>query len=164
MALLVPLAACGGTPAGNGTETAAVETPTPSPTPTPAGRIADEAGLLSATQRVELSARLGSLELRTGRKVVIATVKSLHGRDIDEAVEILGTRLGVHDGVILLVAVKEREVRLAVGRGSDRLLTTAEAKQIVNGAMYPDLHANRFGAGILKGANRIIAELSETMT
>lgn len=96
--------------------------------------------------------------------MVVATVKTLGGRDIDTVVEDLGTRMGVHDGVILLVAPKERQVRLAVGRGSDRLLTNAEARRIVNDVMYPELHANHFDRGILKGADQIVAELSETMT
>jgi uncharacterized protein len=159
-----PLAACGGgaSGAGNGAETARAETPTPSPTPTPAGRIADEAGLLSDAQKAELSARLGSLELRTGRQVIVATVTSLHGRDIDAAVAELAARLGVRDGVVLMVSLKDREVRLAVGHGSDKLLTADDAKRIVNQAMYPDLHANHFDRGILKGADQIIAELSET--
>jgi uncharacterized protein len=134
----------------------------PSPTPTPAGRIADMAGLLSDAQKAELSARLGSLELRSGKPVVIATIVSLGGRDLDDVVNELGNRLGVHDGVLLLVAVKDREVRLAVGRSARRLLTDGEARRIVSETMYPDLHANRFAAGILKGADRIIAELSET--
>lgn len=158
--MLAPLAACGGGErAGNGAAAAA----TPAPTPTPPGRILDEAGLLSDAQRAELSARLGSLELRTGRKVVIATVKSLGGHSIDDAVELIGTRLGVHDGVVLLVAPREREVRLAVGRESSGLLTHGETERIVNKTMYPDLHANRFGDGIMKGADAIVAELSETV-
>lgn len=162
--MLAPLAACGGGPAGNGAERVVAATPTPSPTPTPAGRIADEAGLLSPEQKAALSAQLGSLELRTQRQVVVATVKTLNGRDIDDVVEDLGTRLSVHDGVVLLVALKERQVRLAVGRGSAKLLTTGEAKRIVNETMYPDLHANHFDLGIMKGADAIVAQLSETMT
>ena len=139
-------------------------TPTPAPTPTPAGRIADEAGLFSTEQKARLSAQLGSLELRTGRQVIVATVKTLNGRDIDTVVEDIGNRLGVHDGVVLLVAPRERQVRLAVGRSALKLLTTGEAKRIVNETMYPDLHANRFADGIIKGADEIVAQLSETMT
>lgn len=146
----------------NGSVTAKVDILAPSPTPTPAGRIADLAGLLSDRQKAELSAKLGSLELRSGRAVVIATIPSLNGRDMDAAVEDLGNRLGVHDGVLLLVAVKDRQVRLAIGNSARKMLTNAEAKRIVSETMYPDLHANRFAIGILKGADRIIAELSET--
>lgn len=124
--------------------------------------IFDEAGLLSDVQKDELSKLLGSLELRTKRQVVIATVKSLNGQSIDERVETLGSRLGVHDGVVLMVAPKEREVRLAVGQSASKLLTQGETQRIVNQTMYPDLHANRFGDGIVKGVDRIVAELSET--
>jgi uncharacterized protein len=136
---------------------------TPSPTPTPAGRIADVADLLSDTQKARLSSQLGSLELRTGRQVAVATVTSLDGRKIDDVVEELGTRLGIKDGVLLFIAVKERQARLAVGRGATGLLTDQEAQRIVSVTMFPDLHANRFGDGIMKGADRIVAELSETI-
>lgn len=140
-------------------------TPSPSPTPTPAGRIADEAGLLSDAQKAELSQKLGSLELRTGRQVVVATVTSLHGRDIDTLAGELGARLGMRDGAILIVSLRDRQANLAIGKGaSARLLTKAEAARIVNKVMYPDLHANRFGDGIMKGADAIVAELSETQT
>ncbi|MCW3847031.1 TPM domain-containing protein [Sphingomonas sp. LB-2] len=142
--------------------TSLAPSPAPSPAVTPAGRIADMAGLLSDAQKAELSAKLGALERRTGQQVVIATTPTLNGRDLDDAAEELGNRLGVHDGVLLLVAVKERELRLMVGRGSLKLLTKSEADAIIHKTMYPDLHANHFAAGILKGADRIIAELSET--
>ena len=162
--MLAPLAACGGGPAGNGAESVVAVTPTPSPTPTPVGRVADEAGLLSPEQKAALSAQLGSLELRTGRQVIVATVTSLHGRDIDAAVAELAGRMGVREGVILMVSLKDREVRLAVQHGSDKLLTQADANRIVNGVMYPDLHANHFDLGIMKGADAIVAQLSETVT
>ncbi len=120
------------------------------------------AGLLSAKQKAELSAKLGSLELRSGYPVVIATIGSLGGRDLDDVTDELGNRLGVQHGVLLLIAIKDREVRLAVGDAARKLLTNDEAQRIIRQTMYPDLHANRFAAGLLKGADRIIAELSET--
>jgi uncharacterized protein len=125
--------------------------------------VLDGAGLLSAGEKSEIAARLVSLEKRTKLQVVIATMPSLGGRAIDDVVEELGNRLGVRDGVLLLVVPKEREVRLAVGLGAMKLITNAEAHRIVSEAMVPDLHANRYGAGIVKGTDRIVAELSETI-
>lgn len=126
-------------------------------------RILDGAGLLSAPERAEIAARLVSLEKRTRRQVVIATMPTLGGRDIGDVIEDLGRRLGVDDGAVLLVVPREREVRLAVGRGAMKLITNAEANRIVSEAMVPDLHANRYGPGIVKGTDRIVAELSETV-
>lgn len=123
----------------------------------------DGANLLSAAEKAGIAERLVSLEKRTRLQVVIATTPTLNGRDIDDAVEELGNRLGVRDGVVLMVAPKEREVRLAVGRGAMKLITDAEAHRIVSEAMVPELHANRFGPGIVKGIDRIVAELSETI-
>jgi uncharacterized membrane protein YgcG len=63
---------------------------------------------------------------------------------------------------MLVVALKERQVRLAVGHGALKLLTNEEAKRIVTDDIQPDLHANRFDKGILKGADKILSQLSET--
>lgn len=137
--------------------------PAPAPSATPAGHIADMAGLFSPAEKAELLRKLGSLQARTGKLVVVATVKSLNGRDLDDAVNDLGNRLGAHDGVLLFISTGDREVRLAIGEPARALLTDAEAKRIVSQSMYPDLHANRFAAGMLKGVDRIIGELSETL-
>lgn len=144
------------------TEKVDILRPTPTPSATPVVHIADMAGLFTPAQRADLTKRLGALQARTGRPVVVATVKSLNGRDLDAAVNDLGNRLGAHDGVLLFISTGDREVRLAIGEPSRGLLTDVEAKRIVSETMYPDLHANRFAAGMLKGVDRIIAELSET--
>jgi len=151
------LAACGGGAPAVNNQAAADEAVMP------VARILDGAALLSADEKAAISARLVSLEERTKLRVVIATMPTLGGRKIDDVVEALGNRLGVHDGVVLLVVPKEREVRLAVGRGALRLITNAEAQRIVSEAMVPDLHKNLYGPGIVKGADRIVAELSETI-
>ncbi len=126
------------------------------------GFVVDMADLLSPDEEAALTRRLGAFEVRTRQRVVVATLPTLRGQAMDAVVEDLGNRLGLHDGVILVVALKERQVRLAVGRGARKLLTDAEAKRIVSDVMVPDLHANRFDKGILKGADSIMAELSET--
>ncbi|MES2442077.1 MAG: TPM domain-containing protein [Pseudomonadota bacterium] len=123
----------------------------------------DAGNLLSPAQEAALSQRLGAFEARTRHRVLIATVPSLEGRKLDDAVEEIGNRFGLHDGVVMLVAVRERKVRVAVGRGAMKLITNSEAQRIVSRHMVPDLHANRFDQGILKGADRIMAELSETV-
>jgi len=161
--LALALAGCGSGAVDTGTGAAAAETPRPTPSPAPADRIADGANILSAAQKAELLARMGSLEARTKRRVVVATVTTLNGRDIDAVAEDIGNRLGVHDGVVLVVSIKDREYRLAVGQGAIGLISQAEAARIAKESLQPDLHANRFDLGILKGVDRIIAELSETI-
>jgi uncharacterized protein len=162
------LAACGG--GGPANDTAAAPTPAATPMPAPSAspvatlpHVVDQAELLGAAKAAELEAKLAAFEQRTKHRLVVVTAPSLEGHPIDDVTEALGAQMDVRDGVILLVALKEREVRLAVGKGASKLLNDREAKRIVNQTMYPDLHANRYGPAIERGAAHILAELSETI-
>ena len=162
--LALALSSCSGGAADNAT-VAAVETPSPRATPSPAPpeRIADGANILSAAQKADLLARMGSLEARTKRRVVVATFTSLGGLDIEAVAEDIGNRLGVVDGVVLVVVIQDREYQLAVGPAAVGRISRRDAARIAKESLAPDLHANRFDAGIVKGVDRIIAELSETI-
>ena len=54
------------------------------------GRVVDQAGLLQPARIVDLSTKSDALEAATGRQFVVATVKSLEGRTIED----YGYRLG----------------------------------------------------------------------
>lgn len=149
------LAACGGGPAPGGNDTGA--------TVAKPGIVSDAADLIPAAEEASLAARLGAFEARTRQQLVVATVPALDGRDMDEVAEELGKRLGISDGVLMLIALRERQARIAVGAGAMRLLTNGEATHILDVAMAPDLRANRFDKGIIKGADAIMSELSETV-
>jgi uncharacterized protein len=155
------LAGCGGgAPAGPGNVTN--EAKAAPPAAPVRGLVLDRADLIPPAEEAELADRLGKGAARSGQALVVATLPSLRGRPMDAVVEDLGNRLGLHDGVMLVLALKEREVRIAVGRGALKLLSNDEARRIVTDDMRPDLHANRFDKGILKGADKILSELSET--
>lgn len=125
--------------------------------------VVDDAAVLDGADKVDIEKRLSSIEARTHRRAIVVTLPSLQGHKIEEVTEVVGNRLGMTDGVLLLLAPHEREVHIAIGRGAAKLVTNGEARKIINETMYPDLHANRFGPAVRKGAARIAAELSETM-
>lgn len=139
--------------------------PTPSASPRAATvpHVLDDAGLLSRPEAAAIEQRLARLETEPRRRLVVVTMKSLDGRSVDAVVEELGNRWNMGDGAILLIALRERAVRLAVARGSIGLISNADAQRIVDQAMLPDLRKNRFGPAIARGVDRIAAELSETM-
>jgi uncharacterized protein len=159
---LALLAACGGVvaqPVQNAPEAAAA--------PAPAERVMDAAHLLSPEQANGIAALSASLEQRTRHQFIVVTVTSLDGQDIAEYSTALGNRLGVgrkgiNDGVMLVVAPNERKVRIAVGAGLRKQLTDGEAKAIVDQTLIPSFKAGHFDEGIVKGSDRIVAELSET--
>jgi len=108
----------------------------------PSQRVNDYAGLLPADARGRLESTLAQRESATGAQMVIAIFPSLEG----ESLEDFGIRLAerwrvgqksLDNGVILLVFVKERRVRMEVGYGLEPVLTDAVASQIVRETIAP---------------------------
>ena len=129
------------------------------------GRVVDQAGIMTAQSRSELEAKLKNLEDKSGIQVVVATVKSLEGSDIETYANQLfrNWRLGEakkNNGVLLLVAPNEHKVRIEVGYGLEGTLTDALSSVIISSAMVPRFKANDFSAGIERGVDGIISVLS----
>ena len=125
------------------------------------GRVVDQAALLSPAQIVDLTSKSEALEQRTGRQFVVATVNSLEGRTIEDYGYRLGRAWAIgneqkDDGVILLVAPKERKVRIETGYGARVFLTDAVSSVIIRDNIVPRFKAGDYGGGITAGADRII--------
>jgi uncharacterized protein len=129
------------------------------------GRIVDEAGLLNASQRNEITSRLAALEAKTTDQVVVITLRSLSGHSIED----YGVQLGRHwqvgqkgknNGVILLVASNERKVRIEVGYGLEGTLPDAVASLIIQNSILPRFRANDYPGGIKRGVEDIVQVLT----
>ena len=84
------------------------------------GRVVDQAGVIPAQSRSAIETKLKELDEKSGIQLVVATVTSLQGNDIETFANLLFRfwKLGEakkNDGVLLLVAPKERKVRIEVG-------------------------------------------------
>src|SRR4051794_26046282 len=129
------------------------------------GRIVDQANIISADARSVLEPKLADLEAKSGIQLVVATINSLEGQEIEPyANELFRTwKLGEktkNNGVLLLVAPKERRVRIEVGYGLEGTLTDALAKVIVANAITPRFKTGDFGGGISRGVDDIITVLT----
>ena len=128
------------------------------------GQVVDQADLLDPGQEAALTARLQALEQQSGRQMVVATVASLEGLEIED----YGVRLGRQwaigdeqedDGVILLVAPNERKVRIETGYGAEGVLPDIMAGRIIRDTILPRFKAGDMAGGIVAGADAIIAHL-----
>jgi uncharacterized protein len=129
------------------------------------GRVVDQAGILDASTRAALTARLAALEARNSDQLVVATVASLQGQAIESYANGLfrAWRLGQKDrnnGVLLLVAPNERKVRIEVGYGLEGTLTDAVAKLIIEQSIVPRFRANDFAGGIVQATDDIVQVLT----
>ncbi|MCW5732848.1 MAG: TPM domain-containing protein [Enhydrobacter sp.] len=129
------------------------------------GRIVDQANIVPAETRMVLEPKLAELEAKSGIQLVVATVNSLDGQEIEPyANELFRTwKLGEktrNNGVLLLVAPNERRVRIEVGYGLEGSLTDALSKVIITNAITPRFKAGDFGGGITRGVDDIITVLT----
>jgi uncharacterized protein len=129
------------------------------------GRIVDQANIIPADTRSAIETKLVELERKSGIQLVVATVNSLDGQEIEPYANALfrAWQLGEktkNNGVLLLVAPKERRVRVEVGYGLEGTLTDALNKVIITNAIAPRFKTGDFGGGIARGVDDIITVLS----
>lgn len=141
--------------------------PAPAPQiafPAPAGRVVDQADLLTAEQEQALAARQAALERFTSDQIVIVTVDSLQGRDIEDYARELGSHWGVgqadlDNGVLVVVAPNERRVWIAVGRGLEHILSSEAAASIIERDLLPHFRRGDWYRGLDEGERSIALAL-----
>lgn len=128
------------------------------------GRIVDQAKLLDPARTQRLDEKLTALEQASGRQVVVVTLPDLQGYEIADYGYRLGRAWGIgakgkNDGALLIVAPKERKVRIEVGYGLEGILTDAMSSLIINNAIVPKFKAGDFPGGIEAGVDELSALL-----
>jgi uncharacterized protein len=129
------------------------------------GRVVDQANVISAATRSDIEAKSKELEDKSGIQLVVATVKSLQGSDIESYANQLFRfwKLGEakkNNGVLFLVAPTEHKVRIEVGYGLEGTLTDALSSVIISSAIVPRFKANDYSGGIERGVDGIISVLT----
>jgi uncharacterized protein len=129
------------------------------------GRVVDSANIIPPAVADRITPKLASLEAKSGIQLVVATVKSLEGDEIEPYANALFRAWGLgekqkNNGVLLLVAPNEHKVRIEVGYGLEGTLTDALSKIIITNAMAPRFKTGDFGGGIERGVDDIITVLA----
>ena len=128
------------------------------------GRVIDEANLLSPAVKKDIDAILKKEENRTSNQIVVVILNSLNGYTIEDYSYQLGRfwKIGQKDknnGVLLVVSMEEKKIRIEVGYGLEGALTDKIAHEIINYTIKPNFKANQYELGILKAINEIIATI-----
>jgi uncharacterized protein len=129
------------------------------------GRVVDAADVLDAAARSRLEGKLADLENKASTQLVVATLPSLQGYEIADYGYRLGRHWGIgqkgsNNGSILIVAPKERSVRIEVGYGLEGKLTDAVSRLIIENSILPRFRANDIPGGIERGVDDIVQVLS----
>lgn len=128
------------------------------------GRIVDNAHLLKTEDRAAIEQQLSDIEAKSTDQVVVVTVPDLQGYEIEDFGYQLGRKWGIgqkgkDNGVLLIVAPKERKVRIESGRGLEAHMTDAMSRIVIENAILPKFRRGDFSGGIRDGVRDIKATI-----
>lgn len=126
------------------------------------GPVVDVAGVLSRSDQTKISASLLQFQRTYGPQLQVLMVPKLEDETIESySIKVVDAwKLGTEEqdnGVLLLVATQDRQVRIEVGRGLEGDLPDALAGRIIRAGIIPFFQQDQIGAGVLVGLN-LIAE------
>jgi len=131
------------------------------------GPVVDQAGILSSREMNEISGFILQLEASSSAQVAVLTVPDLQGYSIEEfSLKAAETwKLGQADrdnGVLVLMAVEEKKVRIEVGYGLEGDLTDAKSGFIIRERILPQFRKGNFGQGLYEGVASIAGVITST--
>ena len=129
--------------------------------PNATGRVNDFANVIDPSTEAEIDRRLNQLEQQTSSEIAVATVQSLNGMSVDEYANRLFKQWGVgrakqDNGVLVLVAPNEREMRIEVGYGLEGVLPDGLAGQVIRDDFTPRFREDDYSGGIRNGVNHLV--------
>jgi uncharacterized protein len=129
--------------------------------PKPLGYVTDLAALLTPQSARHLERLITFINQKTTAEVAVVTLNSIEPYPIEDyAVRLFEDwgigRKGKDNGVLLLVAAKERRVRIEVGYGLEGAITDGTAGEIIRRIITPAFKEGRYDQGLLAGTEAIL--------
>jgi uncharacterized protein len=117
------------------------------------------------TSSRRLTQKIETLEKTSRRQLVVATIPDLRGYEIADYGYRLGRAWGLgdkqrNDGALLIIAPKQREVRIEVGYGIEGILTDGLSSLIIQKTIFPRFKAGDMPGGIEAGTDALIRQLT----
>src|SRR5262245_54117809 len=124
-------------------------------------RVTDLAGVLSAEQVRSLEGKLQELESKDSTQVAVLIIPTLEDEQLEDYSHRVASawklgQKGRDNGALLLIAMKERKIRIEVGYGLEPNLTDARSRRIIQNDMVPHFKIGDFYSGIDAGISAII--------
>lgn len=133
----------------------------------------DFAGVLNKPDSEAIRKMFKDLEYKTGVEVVAVTINSINDYNTgDSTLESFATKLfntwGIghkkeNNGVLILVAVKDRKCRIELGRGYGNRYDSA-MKQVIDENMTPYFKTGEYSRGIFEGSRAVIEKITRKVS
>lgn len=127
----------------------------------PIGRVSDYANILKPEEIATLEGILSNYERESTNQIVIAIFNSLEGWDIEDFSIRLAEKWkigqkGKDNGIIILVALKEKKIRIEVGYGLEGAVPDITARQIIDREIIPQFRISDYYKGLSNGVDALI--------
>ena len=125
------------------------------------GRVNDYTNTLDDNTITLLENKLANYEEKTTNQIAVLIIQSLEGENLNEfSIKTaerwkLGQK-GKDNGVLLLVALNDRKLRIEVGYGLEEYLTDLKCGRIIRNKITPYFKTNNYDQGIIEGVDSII--------
>jgi len=132
------------------------------------GLVNDFANIIPNDIQQQLESKLRDFEKKTSMEIAVVTINSLGDMSIEEYAEKLFKEWGIgkkgkDNGVLFIVSMQERKMRIETGYGAEALLPDAICKRITSGLVVPYFKKKEYAAGIVSGTNGIIENLERAL-
>lgn len=126
----------------------------------PTGYITDTARILTQNDKDTLERELATFQTSTSHQIAVVTIDSLQGDTIDGFANSLFAHLkvgqkGIDNGVLLLIALNDKQARIEVGYGLEGALTDLQSNQILQNITFPLFKQGDYATGIINTVRAI---------
>jgi uncharacterized protein len=127
----------------------------------PTGFVNDFSGTLNGQQISDLNIKLDNFEKESSNELAVVLIKNLDSDTIENFAEKLFKDWGIgkdkqDNGVLLLIAMEDRQMRIEVGYGLEGALTDAQSYSIIQNDLVPFFRSGDYYGGINKTVDNII--------
>jgi uncharacterized protein len=128
----------------------------------------DFANVIDPESARQLDDLIRALQQTTGDVLVVATVDSLQGEDVYGYAERMFRnrgkgigQAGKDNGLLVLVAVKDRQIKIETGYDLEQFITDGFAGETIRQEIAPRFRQGAYGPGLVAGVQRIIGRIGE---
>jgi uncharacterized protein len=131
----------------------------------PTSFVSDFANILQTDQKVNLENKLLEIERQTTNEIAVVIIDSLDGDSIENVSQAIFDRWkigkkGKDNGVLILISINDRTMRIQTGYGVEGVLTDLQTKYIQDEVMAPAFREGKYFEGLVNATDKISQSLS----
>lgn len=136
------------------------------PNPNSSFYVLDQANLISTSTELDIIEISEALYYETEAQIVLVTLDNLSGYDLEQYSVQLFREWGIGDkdknnGVLIILALEEREVRIEVGYGLEGAIPDSVAGRILDEYMLPNLQEGNYDQAFSETYNAVLTRVMD---